>query len=52
MIYIKAWGQDIGQLVEHKGIIKFKYSEINKRQNLLILLAIRSIQRKLIKMIR
>jgi serine/threonine-protein kinase HipA len=29
MIYIKAWGQDIGQLVEHKGIVKFKYSERN-----------------------
>ncbi len=25
MIYIKAWGHDIGQLVEYKGIIKFKY---------------------------
>ncbi len=30
MIYIKAWGRDIGQLVEHKGIIKFKYSQTNK----------------------
>lgn len=29
MIYVKAWGEDIGQLVEHKGIIKFKYSETN-----------------------
>ena len=29
MIYIKAWGEEIGQLVEHRGIIKFKYSEIN-----------------------
>lgn len=29
MIYIKAWGHEIGQLVEHKGIIKFKYSETN-----------------------
>ena len=29
MIYIKAWGEDIGQLIEHKGIIKFKYSDIN-----------------------
>ena len=29
MIYIKAWGETIGQLVEHKGIIKFKYSETN-----------------------
>lgn len=27
MIDIKAWGQDIGQLIEHKGVIKFKYSE-------------------------
>jgi len=29
MIYVKAWGEDIGQLVEDKGIIKFKYSETN-----------------------
>lgn len=29
MIYIKAWGKDIGQLIEHKGIIKFKYEESN-----------------------
>jgi len=29
MIYVKAWGKDVGQLVEHKGIIKFKYSESN-----------------------
>jgi len=29
MIYVKAWGEDIGQLVEHKGIIKFKYSDTN-----------------------
>lgn len=29
MIYVKAWGEDIGQLVEHKGIIKFKYEESN-----------------------
>lgn len=30
MIHIKAWGEDIGQLVEHKGIIKFKYEESNR----------------------
>jgi len=30
MIHVKAWGEDIGQLVEHKGIIKFKYEESNK----------------------
>ena len=30
MIHVKAWGEDIGQLVEHKGIIKFKYSDSNK----------------------
>lgn len=30
MIYVKAWGEDIGRLVEHKGIIKFKYEESNK----------------------
>ena len=29
MIDIRAWGEDVGQLVEHKGIIKFKYSETN-----------------------
>lgn len=29
MIVVKAWGEDIGQLVEHKGIIKFKYKESN-----------------------
>ncbi|MBL0709342.1 MAG: type II toxin-antitoxin system HipA family toxin [Sulfurimonas sp.] len=29
MIDIKAWGEDIGQLIEHKGIIKFKYSDTN-----------------------
>ena len=29
MIYVKAWGEDVGQLVEHKGVIKFKYSEKN-----------------------
>ena len=29
MIHVKAWGEDIGQLVEHKGIIKFKYEETN-----------------------
>lgn len=29
MIYIKAWGHDIGQLVEYKGIIKFKYLPTN-----------------------
>ena len=29
MIYVKAWGEEIGQLVEHKGIIKFKYAESN-----------------------
>jgi len=27
---IKAWGKDVGQLVEHKGIIKFKYSDSNR----------------------
>lgn len=30
MIHVKAWGEDIGQLVEHKGIIKFKYEESNR----------------------
>lgn len=30
MIHVKAWGEDIGQLVEHKGIIKFKYSDANR----------------------
>jgi serine/threonine-protein kinase HipA len=30
MIHIKAWGENIGQLVEHKGIIKFKYLDTNK----------------------
>lgn len=30
MIHVKAWGKDIGQLVEHKGIIKFKYEESNR----------------------
>lgn len=30
MIYVKAWGEDIGQLVEHKGIIKFKYLDTNR----------------------
>jgi len=29
MIYVKAWGHDIGQLVEDKGIIKFKYLPTN-----------------------
>ncbi len=29
MIYVKAWGKDVGQLVEYKGIIKFKYEESN-----------------------
>lgn len=29
MIDVKAWGEEIGQLIEHKGIIKFKYSESN-----------------------
>lgn len=29
MLHVKAWGEDIGQLVEHKGIIKFKYSDTN-----------------------
>ena len=29
MIYVKAWGEDIGQLVEHKGIVMFKYSKMN-----------------------
>ena len=26
MIYVKAWGEDVGQLVEHKGVIKFNIS--------------------------
>ena len=30
MIYVKAWGEDIGQLIEDKGIIKFKYSSVNE----------------------
>lgn len=30
MLHVKAWGEDIGQLVEHKGILKFKYSDTNK----------------------
>ena len=30
MIHVKAWGKEIGQLVEHRGIIKFKYSDSNK----------------------
>ena len=29
MIHVKAWGENIGQLVEHKGVIKFKYEETN-----------------------
>ncbi|MBU1667751.1 HipA N-terminal domain-containing protein [bacterium] len=29
MLYVKAWGEKIGQLIEHKGIIKFKYLESN-----------------------
>ena len=29
MIHVKAWGENIGQLVEHKGILKFKYSDTN-----------------------
>lgn len=29
MIHLKAWGEEIGQLVEHRGIIKFKYSDSN-----------------------
>lgn len=29
MIHVKAWGNDIGQLVEHKGIIKFKFETSN-----------------------
>lgn len=29
MIYVKAWGNDVGQLVEHKGIVKFKYLQTN-----------------------
>jgi len=32
MIYVKAWGEDIGQPLEHKGIIKFKYSETNRNK--------------------
>jgi len=30
MIYVKAWGEVIGQLIEHKGILKFKYTEANR----------------------
>ena len=30
MIYVRAWGKDIGQLINHKGIIKFKYNEANR----------------------
>ena len=30
MIYVRAWGKDIGQLINHKGIIKFKYDEANR----------------------
>jgi serine/threonine-protein kinase HipA len=30
MIKVKAWGDDIGQLVEDKGIIKFKYASTNR----------------------
>ena len=29
MIRLKAWGEDIGQIVDHKGLIKFKYAESN-----------------------
>lgn len=29
MIYVKAWGREIGQLVEHRGVVKFKYSDTN-----------------------
>ena len=29
MIHVKAWGKDIGQLIEHKGILKFKYEKSN-----------------------
>lgn len=29
MIYVRAWNTDVGQLIEHKGIIKFKYDEAN-----------------------
>ena len=29
MIFVKAWGHDIGQLVEDKGIVKFKYLQTN-----------------------
>ncbi|MEA2050020.1 MAG: type II toxin-antitoxin system HipA family toxin [Campylobacterota bacterium] len=29
MIHIKAWGNEIGKLIEHKGIVKFKYEESN-----------------------
>lgn len=29
MINIKAWGKEVAQLVEHKGIVKFKYLESN-----------------------
>lgn len=29
MIHVKAWGNDIGQLVEDKGIIKFRYLPTN-----------------------
>ena len=27
---VKAWGRDVGQLVEHKGVIKFKYADSNR----------------------
>lgn len=29
MIHIKAWGKEIGRLVDDKGILKFKYNETN-----------------------
>lgn len=29
MIHVKAWGEEIGQLVEYKGVIKFKYTDAN-----------------------
>ena len=29
MITIKAWKKDIAQLVEYKGVIKFKYLDSN-----------------------
>ena len=30
MILVKAWGKEIAQLIEHKGVIKFKYTNTNE----------------------